>query len=166
MSIEENKLNFACGDDIREDWDNCDYQESEKVIYCDANIFPYPLKENHYDYILLKQCLICFNDPKRCLTELHKFCNDDALIEIQVAHCSNMGQYSDLDVKHSFNEKAFIHYAELDSRIEEKKIYDIEEIYVQPSKVGMFMPGIVRKYLSYFIMGLNQVMIIKLRAIK
>ena len=45
------KLNFSCGGDIKEGWDNCDIQESQNVLFCDANKFPYPFNDNTYDYI-------------------------------------------------------------------------------------------------------------------
>mgnify|MGYP001592428625 CR=1 FL=1 len=50
------KLNFSCGNDMREGWDNCDWQKTRRkdVIYCDANKFPYPFKDNTYDHVLLR----------------------------------------------------------------------------------------------------------------
>jgi len=33
------KLNFGCGNDIREGWDNCDIQENEDIIYCNGDVY-------------------------------------------------------------------------------------------------------------------------------
>ncbi len=48
------KLNFECGDDIREGWDNYDIRESASMNF-DFNEFPYILKDNTYDLIFLKK---------------------------------------------------------------------------------------------------------------
>ena len=54
----ENKLNFGCGKDIRVGWDNVDILECKDIFKSfDFNKFPYPLKEDYYDYILMKQII-------------------------------------------------------------------------------------------------------------
>ena len=54
------KLNFGCGRDIKKGWDNCDKQEGKGIITFNADKFPYPFKDNTYDYILLDP-----NGPKK-----------------------------------------------------------------------------------------------------
>lgn len=160
------KLNFACGEDIRDGWDNSDWQKDPKVIFCNANKFPYPFRDNTYDYVFMKQCLILFDNPRNCLLEIHRICKNKAIIEIQVAHCSNKGRYNDLDVKHDFSEKTFQYFVENNCRIEKKERFKIKYLEVTPTIVGKFIPRILRKHLSSFIDGLNEVIIIKLEVIK
>ena len=137
------KLNFACGNDIRDGWDNCDWQETNRkaiththretlkgkgVIFCDANKFPYSFKDNVYDYILLRQCLTLFDNPRKVLVELHRISKNKAIIHIEVAHYSNKGAYTDLDTKHWFNEQSFVKFIEHNCRINEKNIFELIEL--------------------------------------
>ncbi|MEK6830837.1 MAG: hypothetical protein AABX77_02310 [Nanoarchaeota archaeon] len=57
------KLNFCCGNDIRKDLDNHDIQEKEGILSFDADKFPYPIKDNTYDYIY-KLWGICYSAVK------------------------------------------------------------------------------------------------------
>ena len=160
------KLNFSCGSDIREGWDNCDWQKSSKVIFCDANKFPYPFKDNTYDYVLLRQCLNFFYDPRQCLLELRRICKNNAMIRIEVPHYANKGAYTDLDTKHWFNEQSFIKFVEDNCRIEKDKKFEISSLILTPTLLGKFFPNFVKKYLSLIINGLYSQIHIELKVIK
>lgn len=144
------KLNFSCGNDIRKNWNNCDWQETDRmdIIYCDANKFPYPFKDNTYDYILLRQCLTLFDNPRKCLIKIHRICKNNAIIHVEVAHYTNKGAYTDLDTKHWFNEQSFAKFVEHNCRIDEKDIFKIIELKLIPTKIGNFFPEIIRLSLS------------------
>jgi len=162
------KLNFSCGDDIREGWDNCDWQETKRkdVIYCNANKFPYPFKDNIYDYILLKQCLNFYEDPRKVLLELWRISRNNAIIDIEVPYYNNKGAYTDIDSKRFFHEQSFITFVEDNCRIEKKRKFEIISIFLEPTKIGSFFPSSLRKKLSLFINGLIGKMYVKLRVIK
>ena len=67
------KLNFGCGKDIREGWDNVDIQKNPKIIKnFNFDDLPYPLETNHYDYILMKQILNMLEKPEKVLKGLEK----------------------------------------------------------------------------------------------
>jgi predicted SAM-dependent methyltransferase len=52
------RLNLGCGDDIKEDWVNCDlYSDDDKVLRVDMNVLPLPFVDNSVDVILLNQVL-------------------------------------------------------------------------------------------------------------
>ena len=121
------KLNFSCGDDIREGWDNCDWQETKRkeVIYCNANKFPYPFFDDNYDYIFLKQCLNFYEDPRRVLLELWRISRNNAIIDIEVPYYNNKGAYTDIDSKRFFHDQSFIKFVEDNCRIEKKKKFEI-----------------------------------------
>ncbi len=162
------KLNFSCGGDIREGWDNCDWQKTNKknIVYCNADEFPYPFKDNVYDYILLKQCLNFYQDPRKTLIELHRISKNNCIIDIEVPYYNNKGAYTDIDSKRFFHEHSFITFIEDDCRIEKKKRFEIVYLYLEPTKAGKFIPSLLRKRLSLFISGLIGKMYIKLRVIK
>lgn len=160
------RLNFACGDDIREGWDNCDWQESKKIKFCDANEFPYPFKNNTYDYVLLKQCLTLFDNPRKVLLELRRICKNEAIIEIRCAYYNNKGAYTDLDTKHWFNNQTFIKLCENNCRIDKKDLFRIKELMLIPTPIGKILPKFVREKLSLFTGGLISVINVKLEVIK
>jgi ubiquinone/menaquinone biosynthesis C-methylase UbiE len=158
------KLNFSCGNDIKEGWDNCDWQKGKNVIFCDANKFPYPFKKNTYDYIYARNCLQLFNEPRKVLEELWRISKDGAIIEVITAHWHNKGAYTDLDTKHFFNEQSFIKLVEGNCRIEYKPKFKIEKIKLVQTKIGKFIP--FREKLSNIFGGLIGEMNIKLKVIK
>ena len=159
------KLNFSCGGDIRSGWDNCDWQETDdvRVIFCDANTFPYSFKDDTYDYILLKQCLNFYENPRWVLLELWRIAKDKGIIAIEVPYFNNKGAFTDMDSKRFFHEQSFITFVEDNCRIEKKNNFEIAHLYLEPTRVGKFFPVSLRKKLSLFIGGLIGKMYIKLR---
>ena len=144
------KLNFSCGNNIRSGWDNCDWQKTNRkdVIFCDADKFPYPFKDDIYDYVLLRQCLTLFDNPRKCLVELYRISKNNGTIHIEVAHYSNKGAYTDLDTKHWFNDQTFIKLYENNCRIDKKDMFKLVELKLIPTKVGKFIPDFIRRSLS------------------
>lgn len=161
-----NQLNFSCGSDIREGWDNCDWQKDKGIIFCNANVFPYPFKANTYEYVLVKQCLYMFDSPRRCLEELHRICKNNAIIHIEVPHYTNKGAYTDLDTIHLFNDQSFIKFAEENCRVDQKKRFEIIELKMTPTFIGKYIPHFLRKYLSLCINGLYSQIHIDFKVIK
>jgi len=69
------KLNFGCGEDIRTGWDNVDIQKSQKVQKSfDFNKFPYPIKDDTYDYVWSRSVLEHLDEPDKVLHELWRIC--------------------------------------------------------------------------------------------
>lgn len=133
------KLNFGCGEDIIEDFDNFDIQDF------DFNIFPYPIKDNTYDYILLKQVLEHLEKPEKVLQELVRISKDKCKIVIEVPHYNNKGAYNDIQHIHFFNENCFRDFDNLE-------VIDIELI---PTTIGRFcLFEFIRRKLNLFISGL------------
>ncbi len=162
------KLNFSCGNDIKKGWDNCDWQKTKRkdVLPCNANKFPYPFKDDTYDYILLKQCLNLFEKPRQVLEELHRISSNEAIIEIEVAYCNNKGAFTDLDTIHWFNEQTFLKYLESNCRIKKEEYFKLIELKLIPTIVGKFFPESLRNKLNLFIGGLISQIHLKLRVIK
>jgi len=77
------KLNFGCGLDIKKGWVNVDGQRGPQV---DKSFnfakFPYPLRNNEFDYILVDNVLEHLEDPHKVLDELHRISKKNGLIEI------------------------------------------------------------------------------------
>ena len=149
------KLNFGCGADIRRGWDNVDIQKSSKLTQSfDFNEFPYPLKHNYYHYVLMNQVIEHLLYPDRTLVELHKFCQNGALIHIETPHYTNKGAFNDMQHLHFFNENAFKNFVDSHVLIDKRK-FKIKELIITPTIVGKFIPQFLRNKISLFINGLH-----------
>jgi len=149
------QLNFGCGTDIREGWDNVDIQSGKGVdLAFDFDKFPYPFPENTYNHILMKAVIEHVIYPDRVLLELHKCCKNKATIEITTDHYSNNGAYSSLEHQHYLNELAFTSFVEY-THLHTKRPFKIIKLEITPTWVGMFFPRWIRNKLSLFINGLH-----------
>ena len=137
------KLNFSCGIDIRKGWDNCDNQQTNGVIYCDANKFPYPFEDNTYQLIEMRQCLNVFADPLKCLDEIHRISKKNAIIVIELPYASNMGVYSDMSTTQFYTEKTFYNFVDPVNYIYKEKKYEIVDIHLKPTWVFKYVPKFI-----------------------
>lgn len=162
------KLNFGCGDDIKEGWDNVDIQKSKKLIKSfDFNKFPYPIKDNTYSYVYSSNVFEHLEEPKKVLKELWRICKKNAVIEIIVPHYTNKGAYDELAHEHYFSEKAFVNFVNGKCEIvREREKFRVVNLELTPTSVGKFFPGVLRKKLSLFINGLISQIYIKLKVVK
>ena len=134
------KLNFSCGGDIKEGWDNCDIQESQNVLFCDANKFPYPFNDNTYDYIQLRQCIYIFEDPRKCLDEIHRIANNKAVIYIEFPHAGNIGTYNEISSIHHYTEKTFEHFVNNTNRNYKTRKFNIIKLDPRPTWISKYFP--------------------------
>jgi hypothetical protein len=162
------KLNFGCGNDIRDGWDNCDLQP-EAPINFDFNIYPYnKLKDNYYDYILIYTVLENIDYPEKALNELRKKCKNGAIIDITAPYWNNKGVWNDLKSKRGFNEECFKLLADRSKNyyINNKRDFAIESIELIPTNVGKWIPKLIREKLSTFVSGMIMHIHVKLRVLK
>jgi SAM-dependent methyltransferase len=161
------KLNFGCGEDIKKGWDNIDIQKSEKIYKSfDFDEYPYPIKNNTYDYILLKQVIEHLTRPKKTLEELHRIGKPGSIICIETCYYNNKGAFNDMEHMHYFSEQTFKHFVENTSEINKKKKFEIIKIKLAPTKVGKFIPRRLREKMSLFIGGLIGKIYVELKVIK
>ena len=86
------KLNFGCGTDLRmgKEWDNVDVQKGPKITKSfNFDKFPYPLKDNSYDYVYLRNVLEHLETPYNVIDELWRITKKGGIIEISVPHYTN-----------------------------------------------------------------------------
>lgn len=89
------KLNVGSDLDFREGWVNLDRVGNADVIH-DLEIFPYPFKDNSFDYILASHVLEHLKDVPRVMNELWRMSKDGAIIEIKVPYYNNYNAFRDL----------------------------------------------------------------------
>ena len=161
------KLNFGCGNDIREGWDNCDIQPEAPISF-DFNVYPYAkLKDNFYDYILIYTVLENIDYPEKALYELRNKCRNNAIIDITAPYWNNKGVWNDLKSRRGFNEECFKLLANRSNNyyINQKRDFVIENIELIPTNVGRCVPKFLREKLSTFISGMIMHIHVKLKVI-
>lgn len=160
------KLNFGCGPDIKQGWDNVDIQKNPKITKSfDFNKFPYPLKENHYDYVLMKQ-ILSYLKPKKVLHELHRICKPNAVIIIEVPYYNSKGAFNDMDHLHYFSNTTFKVFVESPNILQKQKKFEIIKLELIPTKIGKLIFKPIREKLALFFGGLISQVHVKLRVIK
>ncbi len=166
MLIKMKKLNFGCGEDIREGYDNVDIQESAPIVI-DFNKFPYPCGDNTYGYVWCKNVLEHLENPMKTLNELWRICKNKAEIEIIVPHYSNRSAYDSLDHRHYMSEIAFKYFEEERTYIDKEKKLKVTFLKVFPSRIGKWIPSHrIREKLSLFINGIQSYIHVKLEVVK
>lgn len=125
------KLNIGSGEDYREDYINLDIRKNiKKDIEWDFNNFPYPLKSDFFDEVLLRRSLEHAEDPIKVLRELVRICKNKAKIKIQVAHAFSLASYADLQhhsfyTKNTFSEKQLREYD-----LEQLKLTELKFVFL------------------------------------
>lgn len=161
------KLNFGCGDDIKEGFDNVDIQKNQKIQKSfDFNKFPYPIEENTYDYVWSRSVLEHLQEPDKALNELWRVCKDKAVIEIIVPYYNNKSAVSDMQHKHFFSDSSFIIFVNETCKINKEKKFKIQSLVLVPTIIGKFIPKIVREKLSLFLGGIISYVHVKLIVVK
>jgi len=160
------KLNFGCGTDIKKGWDNCDKQEGKGIITFNADDFPYPIKNNTYDYILLRQSLDFVEDVRATLFELWRISKPGAEIKIEVPYYNNRGAFNDVESKHFFSDNTFKIFVEETCIVNKQKKFQIEGLVLTPTIIGKFLPKCLRNKISMILPGLISQIHVKLRVMK
>lgn len=131
------KLNFGCGFEKMEGYNNVDESDF------DFNVFPYPIKDNTYDYIISVTVIEHLSDPWKVFRELHRISKPGAEIKTITAHHNCESAYNSLQHKTFFNEMAFKEFI-----IRNPGYFEIVELKVKPTIAGMLFPEIIRNYLA------------------
>lgn len=161
------KLNFGCGLDVRDGWDNVDCQKDKRLSKSfDFDVFPYPIKNDTYDYVLANQVLEHLDRPERVLEELHRICKNGAIIHIEVPYYNNRGAYADITHRHYFAGAAFVNFAQEHRSINKKQMFDVISARLTPTGIGKFLPKKLREKLSLFVGGLIGKVVVEFRVKK
>ena len=107
------KLNFGCGDDIKEGYVNADVVRMKGVdIVHDFNKFPYPFKNNEFDEIYTSHVLEHLDDLGNVMKELKRISKTGARIIIRVPHFSCGVSYRDPTHKRLFSYFTFDYFTD------------------------------------------------------
>jgi SAM-dependent methyltransferase len=162
------KLNFGCGAKIKKGWINVDFQKDKNIDFSfDFNKYPYPLKSNKFDYILVDNVLEHLEKPKEVIKELHRISKKDATIEIIVPYYNTYFAYVDVTHLHFFNEDTFYNLFEgHDYELNKKRLFEIIEIESIPQRYLRFLPKSMLNIMKRFLGNIIVNLIVKVRVIK
>jgi SAM-dependent methyltransferase len=105
------KLNLGCGLDIIPDYVNLDSLNLKGVdIVHDLNKFPYPFKDNTFEYIFTSHVLEHLDDIVKVMAELKRISKPGAIIRIRVPHFSCGVSYRDPTHKRLFSYHTFDYF--------------------------------------------------------
>jgi len=88
------RLNFGCGNDYREGWDNADLYAKKADFRFDFDKFPYPLGGELYDYIFTSQVLEHLWHPDKAMQEFYRILKPGGTVEIIVPHYTTAGDHN------------------------------------------------------------------------
>jgi SAM-dependent methyltransferase len=139
-----NKLHLGCGKDIIPGFINLDSIKLPGVdVVYDLNKFPWPFKNNSFDYILAKSTLEHLEDLIKVMEEVHRISKKDAIIEIIVPHFASLGAYIDPTHKLFFSYYTFDYFTEnFDYNFYSKARFKIEERKIVYNKKFFLFEGI------------------------
>ncbi|MFH1607957.1 MAG: methyltransferase domain-containing protein [archaeon] len=161
------KLNFGCGTNILEGYDNIDIQKGEGIIKSfDFDKFPYPIKDNTYDEILFENTIEHLYKPEKALLELHRICKSDAKIIIKVVYYNNKGAYTDMTHRSFFSERSFVNFVNEVNVPDKQKMFELVSLKLIPSKFGGIFPKQFRRRLSSILSGVIKLIHLELKVIK
>ena len=106
--IEKKKLHLGSGLKVLKGYTNVDLTNKygADVIH-NLEKFPYPFKDNTFDYILMDNVLEHLEDTIKVMEELHRISKPNAIINIIVPHCSGFMAFGSITHKRYFTSGTF-----------------------------------------------------------
>ncbi|MBC8435068.1 methyltransferase domain-containing protein [archaeon] len=156
------KLNFGCGTKIKNGWTNVDLQKAKGIDKSfDFNKYPYPLKDNTFDYIFLDMVLEHLPNPQNVLKELWRIGKPNATIKIIVPYYNSYIAHGDHTHVNFFNEWSLQQALGQSGYLHEKQKeqFEILKMKAVPQRFLRFMPkpmlNILKKLLGNVVVILD-----------
>ena len=109
------KLSLGCGNEPQpkeKGWINLDINMQPGVdVVHNLEVYPYPFKDNTFDYILAEFIIEHLNDFSKVLKELHRILKPEGVVEISVPYDISYSTWSNYQHKRGFNLKTFLPFA-------------------------------------------------------
>lgn len=154
------KLNLGCGRDIKQRWDNIDIRELPGVTKnFDFNKYPYPIKNNTYDKILMKMILEHIDNPIKTLKEVIRISKDNAKLIIIVPHANSYAYKSDLQHRSNFTENSFTETLLDEYELPQLKL--VRKEFIFKNKWKKLIP--FKKYFKIFLNGIYDDLLFEFR---
>ena len=106
------KLNLGCGNDIREGYINLDCMKLKGVdVVHDLEVYPYPFKDNTFDYIWAEYIIEHLDNFDKILKELSRILKPKGKLVVKVPYDISYSTWSNYQHKRGFNLKTFTPFA-------------------------------------------------------
>jgi SAM-dependent methyltransferase len=105
--MKKQKLNLGCDFDYKKGWINLDFHKGIADVVHNLNKFPYPFKDNQFDYVLAKHVIEHLDDIPKVMKEIHRISKPDAIIKIVVPYFNNFNAFRDVTHKQFFTWDSF-----------------------------------------------------------
>lgn len=156
------KLNFGCGKVAREGWINVDFQKAKGIDKSfDFAKYPYPIKDNTFEYVLIDNVLEHLPNPQRVMKEIWRICKKDAIVEIIVPYYNSYYAYADPTHVNYFNELSIrqtLREVGYNSK-KQKEQFEIIELNSVPQRFLKWIPmstlNILKRFLGNIIVELR-----------
>lgn len=160
------KLNLGCGDDIKKEYINQDIFQFGKIDdVFNFNNYPWKYKDNSFEEIRIKNCIICAEDMPKFMKEIWRISKPDAKIKVltQFFLSTESANYPYVKCNINYNsfdiflkEKEFSKKLNIEFEIKKRKWIYSENKYL---KIFNFLPNVFPKFYGrflYFILPSNK----------
>lgn len=105
------KLHLGSGRNIKKGFINLDVTKLEGVdIVHDLNKYPYPFKNNTFNYILAEHVIEHLNGWIKCMEEIYRISKNGAIVDIEVPHFASVSAFMDPTHKNYFSVNTFKYF--------------------------------------------------------
>ncbi len=165
------KLNFGCGSEIRpkeEGWVNVDVLKGIDIDKSfNFNKFPYPFKDNTFDYVLMKGVLEHLNYVPKVMNELWRICKNNTIINIFVPYYNHPSSYNDPTHQRHLNIHAFDTIITMANQKDSTRgHFELIEVRKMTGKFKRIIPKPILKFLDRFLHSMFIEINAKIKVIK
>lgn len=166
---------MGCGFDIKEGYVNLDMRKKEGVdVVHDLNKFPYPFKDNTFDYIYCVRTLEHLDDIVRIMEEVYRILKPGGRIFVRVPYFNHFNTYRDFTHRHAFTLDSFDAFS-VDYKITidpngkggntyfySDKRFKIVKKELIGTYIGKWIPKRLRNFVGLFIGNIGQTLLFEL----
>jgi len=162
------KLNFGCGKDIKKgkEWINVDIQKNKNIDKSfDFDKFPYPFKDNEFDYVFADNVIEHLKNPRKVILEFWRISKPNAIIEVIVPYFKAEGAYNDPTHKTFWNRRCIEQLLNPSYSYNKKNFEVLENKRFSTNKLR-FVPSFIRYVLDYFMFNFYTGIKAKIKVVK
>jgi hypothetical protein len=143
-------LHLGAGRKHRPDAVNVDVvAATDPDLLCDLDVLPWPLPDDHFREVLAYDVIEHLDDVVRVMEEIHRVCENDALVRITVPHFSCANAYTDITHRHYFSAASFNYFTgdnEFDFYTDCRFRKQAARIIFQPTAVNRVVNRLANRY--------------------
>jgi len=137
-----NQLNMGCGYEKLRGFVNLDSEKKRNPdLLWNLDKYPYPFKDNTFDYVRASNIMEHIIDIKKSIEELHRITKETGSIQIIVPHYNHIDAYTDVTHIHFFSPDSFDVFVKNSNacHFSDKKFRTIKKDII-PTGLGKFIP--------------------------